>query len=67
MHSAGIGGGGFIVVYNRSTRFAEVFDFREEAPGKAHSTMYVNGSMSSKYGKESTDMQRGFFVSVFIP
>ena len=67
MHSAGIGGGGFIVVYNRSTRFVEVFDFREEAPGKAHSTMYVNGSMSSKYGKESTDMQRGFFASIFIP
>ena len=38
MHSAGIGGGGFMVVYKKSTKFVEVIDFREEAPGKASST-----------------------------
>ena len=51
MHSAGIGGGGFMVVYNRSQGRAEVFDFREEAPGKANATMYVNSSLSSKLGQ----------------
>lgn len=34
MHSAGIGGGGFMVVYKKSTKFVEVIDFREEAPWK---------------------------------
>ena len=51
MHSAGIGGGGFMTVYNKSTNTAEVFDYREKAPGKANSTMYVNSSLSSKIGK----------------
>ena len=51
MHSAGIGGGGFMTVYNRSTNKVEVFDYREEAPGKANSTMYVNSGLNSKYGK----------------
>lgn len=50
MHSAGIGGGGFMVVYTRSNKFTEAFDFREQAPGVSHRDMYVNGSMSSKYG-----------------
>ena len=53
MHSAGIGGGGFMVVYNRSERSASVFDFREEAPGKSNSTMYVNSSLSSTMGKSN--------------
>lgn len=51
MHSAGVGGGGFIVVYNKSTNFVEVIDFREEAPGKANRTMYVGGKMDSRIGK----------------
>ena len=51
MHSAGIGGGGFMVVYNKSTKFVEVIDFREEAPGKANRQMYVGGAMSSRVGK----------------
>ena len=51
MHSSGIGGGGFMTVYNRSTNKVEVFDYREVAPGKANSTMYVNSGLSSKYGK----------------
>ena len=51
MHSAGVGGGGFMVVYKKSTRFVEAIDFREEAPGKATRTMYVGGSMSSTLGE----------------
>ena len=54
MHSAGVGGGGFIVVYKKSTKFVEVIDFREEAPGKANRTMYVGGGMSSRQGKSSS-------------
>lgn len=52
MHSAGIGGGGFMVVYKNSTNNSvEVIDFREEAPGRANRTMYVGGKMNSKVGK----------------
>lgn len=51
MHSAGVGGGGFMVVYKKSTKFVEVIDFREEAPGKANRTMYVGGKMNSRIGK----------------
>ena len=51
MHSAGVGGGGFMMMYKKSTRFVEAIDFREEAPGKATRTMYVGGRMSSKLGE----------------
>ena len=51
MHSAGVGGGGFMVVYKKSTRFVEVIDFRNVAPGKANRTMYVGGALSSTQGK----------------
>ena len=51
IHSAGIGGGGFMVVYNRTTKSSVVYDFREEAPGNSNPTMYVNSSLSSTLGK----------------
>lgn len=51
MHSAGIGGGGFMTVYDRCTGKVEVIDYREEAPGKANRTMYVNSSRKSRYGE----------------
>lgn len=44
MHSTGIGGGGFMLVYNRSGQVAEVFDFRETAPAKATEDMFKNAS-----------------------
>ncbi|PFX23881.1 Gamma-glutamyltranspeptidase 1 [Stylophora pistillata] len=50
MHSAGVGGGGFMVVYKKETRSVEVIDFREEAPGKANRTMYVGGKLKSRIG-----------------
>ena len=44
MHSTGIGGGGFMLVYNRTGQIAEVFDFRETAPAKATEDMFKNAS-----------------------
>lgn len=54
MHSAGIGGGGFMTVYDRCTGKVEVIDYREEAPGKANRTMYVNSSLKSRYGASAS-------------
>lgn len=51
IHSAGIGGGGFMVVYNRQNKSSEVFDFREQAPERSSVNMYVNSSLSSRIGK----------------
>ena len=44
MHSTGIAGGGFMLVYNRSGQVAEVFDFRETAPAQATEDMFKNAS-----------------------
>ena len=51
MHSTGIGGGGFMLVYSRKQRTAKVINFRETAPSKANKTMYVNNSEASSLGK----------------
>lgn len=64
MHSAGVGGGGFMTVYHNETNVVEVIDFREEAPGKANRTMYVGGKMSSKYGATAAGVPgevKGFY------
>uniref|UniRef100_A0A1I8G961 Gamma-glutamyltranspeptidase 1 n=1 Tax=Macrostomum lignano TaxID=282301 RepID=A0A1I8G961_9PLAT len=51
IHNAGIGGGSFLVYYNRSTRAARAFDFRESAPAAAHRDMYSGlPSNASLYG-----------------
>ncbi|PAA80321.1 hypothetical protein BOX15_Mlig028621g2 [Macrostomum lignano] len=39
-HSAGIGGGSFLVYYNRTSKTATAFDFRESAPAAAYRDMY---------------------------
>ncbi|KAL8577143.1 hypothetical protein ACOMHN_052445 [Nucella lapillus] len=49
-HSSGIGGGSFIVVYNRTTRQATTFNARETAPGFATEDMYVNDPSQSVIG-----------------
>lgn len=54
MHSTGIGGGGFMTVYNRSLGMATVYDFREVAPGKASPRMYLNSNLSSKIGASAS-------------
>lgn len=65
VHSAGVGGGGFMTVYHNETNAVEVIDFREEAPGKANRTMYVGGKMSSKYGKycHGFSFRKGFYLT----
>ncbi|XP_031566044.1 glutathione hydrolase 1 proenzyme-like [Actinia tenebrosa] len=52
MHSAGIGGGGFMLIYNKSTGRAETLDYREEAPKAATPDMFQNIS-STNGGKAS--------------
>ena len=39
-HSTGIGGGGFMIYYNATSKTATVLDYRETAPGRANSSMY---------------------------
>ena len=51
MHSAGIGGGGFMLVYKPATGEAEVIDFRETAPASATKTMFVNATYKSLNSK----------------
>ena len=50
LHSTGIGGGGFMVVYERAKKKFIVYDFRETAPAGANETMYVNQQISSLHG-----------------
>ena len=41
-HSTGIGGGGFLLYFDNSTRLTKVFDFRERAPAAATRNMYLD-------------------------
>jgi gamma-glutamyltranspeptidase/glutathione hydrolase len=41
--SSGIGGGGFMMIYEAKDRRAHALDFRETAPEAAHSDLYVKG------------------------
>ena len=40
MHSSGVGGGGVMLVYDRTVRKAKVIDFRETAPETTTSDMF---------------------------
>jgi gamma-glutamyltranspeptidase/glutathione hydrolase len=40
--STGIGGGGFLIFYEKKVGKAHVFDFREVAPLRGHSKMFLN-------------------------
>lgn len=51
MHSSGIGGGAFMLIYERQNRKATFVNARETAPGTAHKDVYVNNKNESKYGK----------------
>eukprot|EP00056_Hartaetosiga_gracilis_P006096 m.92982 g.92982 ORF g.92982 m.92982 type:complete len:635 (-) comp12377_c0_seq1:172-2076(-) len=42
--SSGLGGGGFLLVYNATTRESSVIDFRETAPMAADTYMYTHDS-----------------------
>ena len=53
-HSTGIGGGGFMVFYNATSKIATSLDYRETAPGRANSSLYAPfgpNETESLYGK----------------
>ena len=50
MHSSGIGGGGIMLVYNRSLQKASVIDFRETAPALAHKDMFKGNEKKAEKG-----------------
>ena len=50
MHSSGVGGGGVMMVYNRTLKEAKVIDFRETAPATTTPNMFQPGSDDIKYG-----------------
>ncbi|KAJ7387666.1 hypothetical protein OS493_001004 [Desmophyllum pertusum] len=50
MHSSGVGGGGVMLVYNRSLQKAKVIDFRETAPAQADRNMFKGNVSKSKKG-----------------
>lgn len=45
--STGIGGGGFLIFYEKKTGKAHVWDFRERAPRRANSKMYLKADGST--------------------
>lgn len=54
MHSAGIGGGGFMLVYEKAKKAAEFINYREMAPGKSYRDMYKYKNTSSRVGGLAT-------------
>ena len=44
LHSTGVGGGGFMVYYNATSRKSTFIDFREVAPLNATENMFLNNS-----------------------
>ena len=51
MHSSGIGGGGVMLVYNRSAKEASIIDFRETAPFTVSNfTPNATGVKESRFG-----------------
>ena len=49
--SSGIGGGGFMLVYDRQRKKFEAFDYRETGPANLTEDGYNNGSDKRKVGK----------------
>lgn len=41
-HSTGIGGGGFLLYFEKNTNTVYAFDFRETAPHRGHANMYLS-------------------------
>ncbi|EDO44572.1 predicted protein [Nematostella vectensis] len=50
MHSTGVGGGGFMLVYNKTSNTTEAIDFREKAPVAANESMFVDKVRDAKFG-----------------
>ena len=51
IHSTGIGGGGFLVYYDRKQKKAFTYDSRETAPGKATEDMYLKDLKAARIGE----------------
>ena len=51
--SSGIGGGGFMTVYDKATKQAMAFNFREMAPAAVNLTMFVGTGWSSTKGSKA--------------
>ncbi len=60
--SAGIGGGGFALLYQNNTGEMKALDFRERAPQKATRNMYVNAQ-----GKVNPKASVDGYLSVAVP
>ena len=52
-YSAGIGGGGFLLIYDAETREVRSLDFRERAPIAATTDMYLDGNGEPTEGSRS--------------
>ena len=52
-HSSGIGGGGFMLIYQRSKKKAIYLDFRETAPAASTYDMFLNNTAESRKGRLS--------------
>ena len=61
MHSTGVGGGGFMMVYKRKTGVAESYDYKCTAPGKAREDMFMNEGNRSSYGELTTNALLVYF------
>ena len=57
MHSSGIGGGNFMLVYEKQRKRAVFINAREKAPSAANQTMYVNNKDNAKFGKHKSQNQ----------
>ena len=62
MHSSGIGGGGIMLVYNRSLQEASVIDFRETAPAAAEKDMFKGNEMKAQKGIVHVVCGEDFFI-----
>ncbi|MGH7847632.1 MAG: gamma-glutamyltransferase family protein, partial [Candidatus Binatia bacterium] len=59
--SSGIGGGGFMVIYQAREKTAHVLDFRERAPSAVHRDLYIKG------GKVVTGLSLTGGLAVAVP
>lgn len=50
LHSTGIGGGGFMLVYDRHRKKAEMIDFRETAPQRANRDLFQGDAIKGIKG-----------------
>ena len=57
MHSTGIGGGGFMMVYDSKKRSAELIDFRETAPERSTVDMFKGNQLNGIQGKGALSKQ----------